>query len=203
MDRQEQRATGGRMIAQRGADLPRLAQIQAIERLVAEQDRMRRQHSDCEHGALALPFRQRAEPRGEERRQIEPLDDLFPAIRRALEEADGEVQRPVDRLRGPGRDRIGNVEDLRRARASPQGMTVKLDAARFVRQNAREALEQRRLSGAIRTDEAEHLPGTNRQGHIAQRDQPSVGFRETDNLQHRHDPIDRVYRRRGGYYQPS
>src|SRR5262249_47918461 len=75
MDREKERPAGGGVFAQRRADFARLPQIEAVERLVAEEQRVGREHADRQQRALALPLRQRANPRPEQRRQIQPLDD--------------------------------------------------------------------------------------------------------------------------------
>src|SRR3954469_19373770 len=49
VDREEQRAAGGGVVAQRGADFTRLPEVEAVERLVAQQQRVRHQHAGREH----------------------------------------------------------------------------------------------------------------------------------------------------------
>ena len=52
------------------------------------------------------------------------------------------------------------------------------------RQHAAQALEQRRLSGAVGTDQAEHLAAPDRERHPGQRGQPGVALGEiTDEQQ--------------------
>ena len=63
VDREEERPPGGGVRAQRGADLARLPQVEPIERLVGQEQRLRRQQADREQRALALPFRERRRSR--------------------------------------------------------------------------------------------------------------------------------------------
>src|SRR6266511_2250653 len=90
VDRQKQRPPGLRVRAQRGRQLARLAQVEAVERLVGQQDRLRHQQADRQQRALALTFRQRADGRIEDGRQIELADDFVAPIG-AAEEIDGEL----------------------------------------------------------------------------------------------------------------
>jgi hypothetical protein len=190
MDREKQRAPRRGVIAQRGADLARLAQIEAVERLVAQQDRMRRQHADGQHRPLALPFRERAQRRSQQRREREAFDHLALPVRAAAEKADGEIERPSHRLRGPGRDRIRQVEKARRPRARRRRFSVDRDGSSVVGQHAGNALEQRRLAGAVGADEAEDLAGPKRQRHIRERGQAAVRLRQ---------PVHGHGRRHGNY----
>ena len=59
------------MRPQDASDLARLAEIEAVERLVDEQQPLRRQQRDGEQRALALAFRKRAHPAVQQRSQIE------------------------------------------------------------------------------------------------------------------------------------
>src|SRR5262249_32610577 len=71
MKRQDQRSAGGGVVAERLRDLARLPQVEPVERLVGQQDRLRRQQSDAEQRAFALPLRQRADRRVEKRLELE------------------------------------------------------------------------------------------------------------------------------------
>ena len=90
VDREEQRAAAARRSARSVArDVARLPQVEAVERLVGEQQRLRRQQADRQQRALALALRQRADRRVEQRREVEPARSRRRAGRAsAAEEAD-------------------------------------------------------------------------------------------------------------------
>src|SRR5947209_6408864 len=56
MDRQDQAAPGGGFPAQHVHDFPRLPQVETVERLVHEQDRMRREQPDRQHQPAGKAF---------------------------------------------------------------------------------------------------------------------------------------------------
>src|SRR4051812_38901150 len=62
--------------AQRLRHLARLAQIESVERLVGEQNRLRRQQADSEQHPFPLPFRQRPDRRVEKRVQTQVTHDV-------------------------------------------------------------------------------------------------------------------------------
>src|SRR6476659_630795 len=92
MNREEERAAGGRMAPQGVADLPGLPKIEPIERLVHEQQRLRRDPSDGEHGSLPLSLRERAHANAQQRFELQLLDDLVAAAGRRPEIAVAEVE---------------------------------------------------------------------------------------------------------------
>ena len=71
------------------------------------------------------------------------------------------------------------------------------DRAAVGRQHAREALEQRRLAGAVRTDEAEHLAAPDGERDVAQGCQVSVAFGEIGDDRNKLNLSGRA-----DYYQP-
>ena len=159
MNRQNHRAAGRRVGTKRRGDVAALTQIEAVERFVGEQHRLRHQQADGEERALALPFRQAADGGVEQRRDVEPLHDLVAQMRAAAEESEREVDRPAHRLCRPRHDGVGQIEERGAARAVAHRLTVVQQRSRVERQHAAEALEQRGLSGAVWTDQAKHFPG--------------------------------------------
>src|SRR5439155_10249944 len=145
VNRQEHRAPGRRVRAQRLRDLAALPQVEAVEGLIGEKQRLRHQQPDREQRALALPFRQVADCDVQDRRQLEALDHLVAKRQPAAEEAEREIDRPSHRLRRPRRDRIGKIEERAGTLANPQRTAVARQRARVERQHAAHALEQRRL----------------------------------------------------------
>jgi hypothetical protein len=204
VDREKQCASAAGVLAQRRADLARLTQIEAVERLVTEQQRMRRQHADGQQRALALPLRERADPRSEERREFQPPDDVGNRGGRSAEKPHRIVERPRQRLRWPRRDAVGHIEDSRGARGRGQRLALQEDLTRVVRQHARQTLEQRRLARAVGADEAEHFARTDRQRHAGQRGQPAVRLGQAVHSHHRIGHFQRKSLSAGtGYYQTS
>ena len=102
MDRQKHRPSRGRIGAQRVGHLAALTQVEAVERLVREQQGLRHQQADGEQRALALAFGQAADRRIEEPLETEPADHFVAQIRTAAKQSEGEIDRPANRLRGQG-----------------------------------------------------------------------------------------------------
>ena len=178
VDGQDERASGGGAAAQRVADVAGLAQVEAVERLVADDHRLRRQERDREQRPLPLPLRQGADGRVEDRRQVEILYDAVDVAGAPAEETDREVKSPSDRLRRPRGDGVGQVEEVPVALAS-EGDAVRVDAAGVTGDQPREALQQRRLARPVGSDNAEHFAGAEGKGDTVECSQPAVTFRQT------------------------
>src|SRR5689334_9985532 len=182
MNRQEQRASLTDVRAKGLSDFSRLAQVETIERFVREEQRLRRQETDRQHRPLALPFRQAADWHVQKRRQLEPLDHLL-VRRESAKETRREIERPSQGLCRPGCDGIRNIEEPRRLTSWDHHLAVDGDRPSVARQHAREAFEQRRLAGAVGTNQAEHLTAPDRQRHVVQRDQRPIALPESPNGQ--------------------
>ena len=144
---------------------------------------MGHQEPDREQRALPLPFRQAADRRVEQRRNVQLLDDAAAQLGAAVEEADREIDRPAHRLRGPGRDLIGQIEEHRRAVGRRHRPAAAHERAAVERQHSAHALEQRRLAGSVRADEAEHLALAHGARDVGKRGDAAVSLREVLNLQ--------------------
>src|SRR5258706_202110 len=197
MNRQHERAAPGDLRAQRVGDFARLPQIEAVERFVREQNGLRREQAHRQERALALALRERAHRRIEDGFEIEARHDVLQRIDPAAEESQRVIERPADRLRRPRRDRVGQIKEDGAALVRPERAIFGRHHAAVRRQHTREALEERRLARPVRTDDAEHFAGTDREGHVAQRGDRSVAFGEMTDSNHNH----RIYRRLGAYYQ--
>ena len=118
MNREEQRPPAGRVRAQGGGNVARLAQVEALERLVDEQRRLGRQQADGQQDALALAFRERADGLVQQLAQIELLHDFVAKRRLAAEKTDREIERPSHRTaRATGRCRREHRTGANGARA--------------------------------------------------------------------------------------
>jgi hypothetical protein len=84
-----------------------VAEVEAVERLVRHQHGVRHEQADRQQGTLALSLRQAADCLVEERVNVETADDLVAQIGAAVEEPEGVVDRPADRLRRPRGDCVG------------------------------------------------------------------------------------------------
>jgi hypothetical protein len=168
MDRQKQRAAAGRVRAQEGGHLARLPQVEAVERFVRQQHGLRRQEADGQEDALPFTLRERADRLREQAIQIELLDEVIAERRGASKEPDREVQRPPHRLRRPRCDTIGQIKQQRRAFAGREPSSPGLYETRIGRQKARETLEERRLAGAVGTNQAEHFARSHFEANIRQ-----------------------------------
>src|SRR5581483_1357589 len=169
VDREEERPAARREPAERGADLARLLQVESVERFVGEQDRRRRQQADREEDTLALALRQLANPRVEQRFEIEDADEIADAavirafdpmcrrVDRGTEEPVGERERPANGLLRPRRHAVGQIEERPRPLGGRHHVTVARHGAAVRRQDAGETFEQRRLSGTVGADEPEYL----------------------------------------------
>ena len=184
MNREKERASGGGVRAERARDVARLSQIQAVERLIGEQHRLRRQQADGQQHALALPLRQRPDRRIQQRHEVQLWDDVGPRFRhRPSEKAGSEVERPPDRLRRPGCDAVGHVKEDGGPRAGRNNAIVVSQRAAVSRQHAGEALEQRRLPRSVRSDQTEDFARPDRKRHVGQRGEIPVPFGETGGLE--------------------
>src|SRR6185437_12076824 len=120
----------------------RLAEIEAVERLVGEQERLRRQQAEREQGALALPLRQRPDRRVEDRREIQAPYHVVSQVGAAAEKTDDEIERPLDALRRPRRDGVRQVEERRRSIAGRERPAVGDDGACVGGQDTSQTFEQ-------------------------------------------------------------
>ena len=93
------------------------------------------------------------------------------------------MESPPDGLRRPGRDAVGQIEHRRRAFGRRQDATVCFDGSAVGRQHAAETFEQRRLTGTVGADEAEHLARPDGKGHLAERGEVSVSFGEVADVE--------------------
>jgi hypothetical protein len=206
VNREKERPPGGRVRAERGADISRLSQVQPVERLIRQEQWMRREHADREESPLPLSLRQRADRRAEQRPQIEPGDHIGapgPAVRRgprAAEKSHGEVERPADCLRRPRRNAVRKIEDPGRPLAGREYGSTTTYRPRVVREQPCDALEQRGLPGPVRSDQSQHFPRTNRQRHVGHGGEPPVRFREAGHGHQGRRHRDRESLSTGGYY---
>src|SRR2546426_12651487 len=76
MDGQEHRQAAARVRAQRLSHLASLTKIEAVERLVGEKNRLRRQQADAKQRALALALRERPDRRVQKRFERELRRDI-------------------------------------------------------------------------------------------------------------------------------
>src|SRR5947207_12668686 len=157
MNREEDRPAERRVPAKRLRNLARLAQVEPVERLVGEEDRLRSEETDREKRALALAFRERANRRLEQRADVEPPGHFVSAVASTAEQAQREIERPSDRLRRPRCNRVWQIKHRRRPLTARERTIVPADRARVQRQHAADAFEERRFSRAVGTDEAEHF----------------------------------------------
>ena len=130
-----------------------------------------------------------SEPSGASQQRVEPelaRTTPDPAVHRSAEEAGHVVEQPADALRRPGRDRVGQVEEQFRtfARTSAVARAVQSPPS-SIGQHAAEAFEQRRLAGAVGTDEPEHLARMDRERHAGERGHASVLLREIADVEER------------------
>src|SRR5689334_19903340 len=84
---------------------------------------------------------------------------------------------------------LEGAADAERRHAMPRLLqklgTVEGDAAGFRLIEAAQAIEQRRLAGTVRTDQAANLPATHLERHIVQRHDAAEADRQTANRQQR------------------
>ena len=148
------------MRAQRLRDVAALAQVQAVERLVGQQHRLRHQQTRwraaraCAGPSTALPIV--ASSSGS--RSSRSIDLVAQVAARPLKEPMREIERPAHRLRRPRRDarRAGRTACDARSRVVSGRPSCRTDAA-VERQHAAQTLEQRGLARAVRADQAEHF----------------------------------------------
>src|SRR3954463_6801611 len=183
VDRQEHRPAGGRVRTQRLRDVAALAEVDAVERFVGEEQRLRHQQANREKRALPLAFRQAADGRVEQRFDREPPHHFVPQVEPATEKSQREIDCPAHGLRRPGDDLIGKIEEARRTLAISERPAVANQRALVERQGAAPALEKRPLSRSVRADEAQDLALADRERHIIQCGEPAVALREVSNLQ--------------------
>ena len=113
VNRQEQGPPLSGMSAEGYTDLAALAEVESVEGLVGEEDRVRCQQPDGKHGTFPLTLGERPDRRIEDRPQRQPIDHFLPAVSASAEIAEREIQCPGHRLRRPRCNRVGKVEDRR------------------------------------------------------------------------------------------
>ena len=100
------------------------------------------------------------------------------------------LQCPLDRLVGPRRDAVRQVEENVADDAAPHDPVTERHLARVGRLHSCQALEERGLARAVRADQAEDSPDENRKLTFCERLGPAKSLREVANLQqwlsHRH-----------------
>jgi hypothetical protein len=145
---------------------------------------------------------------GHDRRDVDVISVLIPVViavvsgfsrTRTSEISRREPQRPPDRLLRPRRNAVGHVEEGPRPLAQAQRFAVHVDGALVGRQHAGQAFEQRRLAGAVRTDQAENLAGADRERHAGERGDTPVPLGQVRDVDHDRS----MYRQRASYYQPT
>jgi hypothetical protein len=87
-----------RSVTQDDGQLAALPEIEAVERLVCEQQRMRGDETNRQHRALALPLREVPDRHVETWLQLQSLDDRSERGTTAAEEIETEVDRPAGSL---------------------------------------------------------------------------------------------------------
>jgi hypothetical protein len=136
----------------------------------------------------------------EERLESQVVYDAIDVAGATAQEADGEGQRPPHGFRRPWCDGVRQIEKMRQH----------VDRARVARNPAGQALEQRRLPGAIGPDDAEHLADADVERDVVQRAEASVALAEVTNVQGRgrrngagHEAHRRLYGSARTHYQNS
>ena len=171
MDRQEQRPPARRVGAQAAAMSRRLAQVEAVERLVDEQQRAAASAGRCASSArFRWPFDSVPIGLSSSGPRSSRSHDLVAQLAlRPPKNPMREIERPAHRLRRPRRDAVGHVEQHAERSRAPTDRPSARERAAVERQHARQAFEQRGLARAVGTDEAEHLARAHLEADIRQR----------------------------------
>ena len=168
-----------RVRAQDRHHVARLPEIEAVERLVEHEQRLRRQQADREHDATVFALGQLAETRAE-RAAASPSDDDTAST----ESRDAPCRPAMNRSThatvwsGHGRMPSGTKYRRRFAIVAARRRRVSLHAAQRGRRDAGEALKERRLPGAVRSDQPEDLSAADREAGAAQRPEIAEALRE-------------------------
>ena len=176
-------------VAQRRADLAGLAQVEAVERLVGQQQRMRREHADGEHArasaALSTACRSARSSSGPSSSRSMTSSRLL-GRRPAAEEPEREVERPA-RPSAPATARCRRA-DRRSCDARSRG--VERPSRRCGSVPASYGSTPAMHSNSVVLPEpfgpisAEHFALADRERHVRDRGQPAVRLREPVDRHH-------------------
>ena len=164
------------MRAKDGHDVARLTQIETVERLVEHQQRVRREQPERDHHATMLALRELAESRAEQRGERQRARDVGERIGRGTVDAGGKAQHPGDRLVGEWTNAVGHEVEDPLPFVGLDGCSITRDRTQSRGRHAREAPEQCRLSGAVRSNQPEDFAGADGKARTAQRPERTEAF---------------------------
>ena len=168
VNREEERAAVGGVLTQCCRHVAALPEVEAIERFVDEQDALRSEEPDGQQNALPLSLRECADARVEHCGEVEPGDDVLDSRPAGAKEVTREIECPANRLSRPWRDSIWQIEEVVVPLAGSHHRVVDTDGPGIRGQQPRETLEERRLAGTIRADQAEDLAVPQRERHAVE-----------------------------------
>src|SRR5262249_44079641 len=112
VDRQEERAIRREMPAQRGSRFAALAQVQAFERFIDQEYRLRSEQPESKQNAFALSLGQSADRDSHQRCQGEVGDNRLIDFAASAKEAEAVFQHPMHWLFWPRGNAVRNIEKL-------------------------------------------------------------------------------------------
>jgi hypothetical protein len=166
-----------------------LPEIETVERLVHEQEGVRRQQCERQHQAAAEALRQRAHALAQHRPEAERANDLRDGALSPAIHGHEQLDHPGDILIFPGPQSVRQVEqELAAMRQADRSIAPK-NPAGVGGDDAGDRLHERGLAGAIGSDQAEHLAGIDRKRDVGERALFAVLLAEPGNLHQRRGPI--------------
>jgi hypothetical protein len=169
MDCQHERAAGGCHAPNERHDSARLPQIEAVERLIHQEQRLRSEQGERQHQAAAVAFRQRHDALVEDRREADRIDRCHNGVVRSSMRRREEREHAPGELLLPRPQPVGEIEHCLASARDRHWRIPPPHLARVDRKETRERFEQRRLAGAVRADEAEHLAGVDVERDVGER----------------------------------
>ena len=153
-----------------------LAQVEAVEGLVQDQDGLGREQGQGQQQPAAIALGKFGDPFGQHRLELQPADHRRLPLRAQAVQLAEEPGGAPDRLVAPRRDAVGQVEHRLPPARRRQRRAVETDFAAVGGQQAHQAFHQRRLAGAVGADDAENLAGRKIEVHAVEHGGLAVAF---------------------------
>ena len=185
MNGQNKGAPIARDLADHAHDLARLPEVEAVERLVHQQQGLRRDQRERQHEPAAIAFRQCADALAQNRRKAECADRFCgdpsgPAIG-----GREEFKQACHVLVFPGAHAVRQVEHELATLRQGRGVAAPEDVTAVRGHKARDRFQQGGLARAVGSDEAEHLAGIHGKRNVGEGTLFAVALGDAGNLHQR------------------
>ena len=178
MNGENERPAASGLVAEHIDDLARLPQIEAVERLIHQQDGMRRQQRQRQQKATVIPLRQRMYALVEDGPESHRSDRVCGLCRRSPVDACKKRHHLGGRLVPIRAHAIRQIKECVAPLRRRQRLAMPENLSGIRGKEADNRFQQSGLAGAIRSDNAEHLARGRRECHTINRRLLAVPFRQ-------------------------